>query len=241
LISRKRSAAFQLTAGCLLWWLASAMAAQSAPPALADLHVQFVDLSSTQGHAPSAVVWLEATDKRSAVHSAAPGHFTLLQKNRMFSPHLLVIPAGSVVTFPNADPYFHNVFSFFNGKRFDLGLYEAGASKEVTFSREGVSYIFCNIHPEMSAVILTISTPLYGIADSSARVTLRNVPAGDYLLHIWVEGLMQPALDRMTRRVQVTPDGANSVTVDATGAPRQPAQHLNKFGQPYDRQSSHPY
>jgi plastocyanin len=217
------------------------MAARPAPSPPTDFHVQFAQSSLAKGHALSAVAWLEPAEKKSGVHPATPSHFTLLQKNRMFSPHLLVIPVGSVVTFPNADPFFHNVFSFFNGKRFDLGLYEAGTSKDVTFSREGVSYIFCNIHPEMSAVILAISTPFSGVADSSARVTIRGVPAGDYLLHIWVEGLMQPALDQMTRRVQVSPDGANSVTVDATSAPRQPTQHLNKFGQPYDRQPNHPY
>ena len=77
----------------------------------------------------------------------------------MFTPHILVVPVGSVVRFPNADPFFHNVFSLFDGKRFDLGLYEAGSTKEVTFSREGLSYIFCNIHPEMSAVVISLSTP----------------------------------------------------------------------------------
>ncbi len=218
------------------------LAARPGPPA-EDVHVQIQlpETSAAKGHAPSTVVWLEPTDKPSGVHSAPPGRFTLLQKNRMFSPHLLVIPVGSVVSFPNADPFFHNVFSYFNGKRFDLGLYEAGTSKEITFSREGVSYIFCNIHPEMSAVILTISTPLYGVADSSARVTLRNVPSGEYLLHVWVEGLMQPTLDRMTRRVQVSSDGTNAVLVDARSAPLQSAKHLNKFGQPYDRGASAPY
>ena len=209
----------------------------------ADFHVQIQlpESSAAKGHAPATVVWLEPADGRSAVRDAAPAHFTLLQKNRMFTPHLLVIPVGSVVSFPNADPFFHNVFSYFNGKRFDLGLYEAGTSKEVTFSREGVSYIFCNIHPEMSAVILTISTPYYGVADSSARVSVRNVPNGEYLLRVWVEGLMQPALDRMTRRIEISSDGPNAVAVDARSAPLKPAKHLNKFGQPYDRGSSAPY
>src|SRR5215469_8130078 len=113
---------------------------------------------------PPAVVWLQPRAP-SLVPTAAPGHFTLLQKDRAFVPHLLVIPAGSVVSFPNADPFFHNVFSLFNGKRFDLGLYEAGATREVVFSRVGVSYIFCNIHPEMSAVVVALSTPFYGISD----------------------------------------------------------------------------
>jgi plastocyanin len=194
---------------------------------------------SAREHPPAAVVWLEPV-KTASARLAVPGRFTLLQKNRTFSPHLLVVPVGSVVNFPNADPFFHNVFSFFNGKRFDLGLYEAGTSKEVIFSREGVSYIFCNIHPEMSAVILALETPFYGVADSSAHVSMHDVPPGDYVVHIWVEGLMQPALDRMARRVQLS-GGAGSITIDATSAPRQPGDHLNKFGQPYDRQASRPY
>jgi plastocyanin len=208
-----------------------------------DVHVR-IDLPrsmSAREHPPAAVVWLDPADKTPAVQPPPPARFTLLQKNRMFSPHLLVVPVGSVVNFPNADPFFHNVFSFFNGRRFDLGLYEAGTSKEVTFSREGVSYIFCNIHPEMSAVVLALATPFYGTADGSARVTIRGVPSGEYQLHIWVEGLMQPALDRMTRRVQVSAGNANSLTIDASNAPREPGDHLNKFGQPYDRKSSQPY
>jgi hypothetical protein len=159
----------------------------------------------------------------------------------MFSPHLLVIPVGSAVSFPNQDPFFHNVFSLFNGKRFDLGLYETGASKEVLFSREGISYIFCNIHPEMSAVIVTLSTPLYAIADASERAGVRNVPEGDYTLRVWIEGVTQPALDRLTRRIQIRSGSPNAVTLDATSAERDPPQHLNKYGEPYEHQPNHPY
>jgi plastocyanin len=216
--------------------------AQAATETDVDVQVRIqLPSSPVKEHTPAAVVWLAPASISSAMHVPAPGHYTLLQKNRMFSPHLLVIPVGSVVSFPNADPFFHNVFSYFNGKRFDLGLYEAGASKDVVFSREGVSYIFCNIHPQMSAVILTLDTPLYGIADSSAKAVIRNVPPGDYLLHIWVEGLTQPSLDRMTRHVQVGGGASNVVTLDARSAPHQPDQHLNKFGEPYDRQPSSPY
>ena len=89
----------------------------------------------------------------------------LVQKNKSFEPHILVVPAGSMVEFPNRDPFFHNVFSLFEGKRFDLGLYEAGTSRMVRFDRPGISYIFCNIHPEMSAVVITMATPLYAISN----------------------------------------------------------------------------
>jgi plastocyanin len=217
-------------------------AAQAPSPPTSEVHVRIqLPAALRKGHAPAAVVWLDPVDKSSELHPATPGHFTLLQKNRTFSPHLLVVPAGSVVSFPNADPFFHNVFSFFNGKRFDLGLYEAGTSKEVVFSREGVSYIFCNIHPGMSAVVVALATPLYGTADASEKVNIHDVPPGDYSLHVWVEGFMQPALDRMTRRVEIRHGAANNLVLDATGAPRQPAQHLNKFGRPYDRDTRPPY
>jgi hypothetical protein len=144
---------------------------------------------------------------------------------------------GAQVFFPNLDPFFHNVFSLFDGKRFDLGLYEAGVTKQVTFSREGVSYIFCNIHPEMSAVVLVLSTPLYTTHGTNGVYAIPNVPAGEYEMHVWIEGLTQPALERMKRRVQVAGDG-DLGAVDASTAPREPAEHLNKFGQPYDRDTN---
>jgi len=158
----------------------------------------------------------------------------LLQKNRMFTPHLLVIPVGTTVDFPNADPFFHNVFSLFDGKRFDLGLYEAGSKKAVTFSREGVSYIFCNIHPEMSAVVLTLSTSLYDVADSNGAFHLSDVSEGDYELHVWIEGVTQPALDQMTRRVHLSP-GSSDLGLLPVPALQHDATHANMFGQPYDR------
>jgi len=180
----------------------------------------------------TAVAWLDpSTDLALPVQPAAH-RYTLLQKNRMFTPHLLVVPVGAVVGFPNADPFFHNVFSLFDGKRFDLGLYEAGTSKSVTFSRQGVSYIFCNIHPEMSAVVLALSTPLYSIADAKGAITLRNVPAGDYKLHLWIEGAPQSDLDHMTRKIHLsrsTDLGLVHVVDGGSG----PTTHANKFGKPY--------
>jgi hypothetical protein len=139
---------------------------------------------------------------------------------------------GSSVSFPNADPFFHNVFSLFDGRRFDLGLYEAGSSRSVVFSREGVSYIFCNIHSEMSAVVIAVATPLYGFADSQGVFHLKDVPKGDYDLHVWIEGQKQSSLDRLTRRVHVAGETADLGEI-RSDSPEEP-QHLNKFSRPYD-------
>src|ERR1035438_1745365 len=116
--------------------------------------------AGTQGRhsaIPSTVVWLTPVEGGGVQLDPPPPaqtHARLVQKNKSFEPHLLVVPAGSMVEFPNRDPFFHNVFSLFEGKRFDLGLYEAGTTRTVRFDRPGISYIFCNIHPEMSAVII---------------------------------------------------------------------------------------
>jgi hypothetical protein len=207
-----------------------------------DVHVmiQFPKLRPHE-HAPPAVLWLKPLPGTASRPFLPSGRYTLLQKNRMFTPHLLIVPVGSEVHFPNADPFFHNVFSLFNGKRFDLGLYESGTDKEILFSREGASYIFCNIHPEMSAVVLVLSTPFYSNARSDGNLSIRGVPIGDYEMHVWIEGLPQPELDRLTRRVQISSRGGDLGTVDASRTPFNPLTHLNKFGQPYDRDSKPTY
>ncbi len=181
--------------------------------------------------APPAMIWLKPL-RAGVVPFVTPGNFTLLQKNKMFTPHLLVVPVGSSVAFPNADPFFHNVFSLFDGRRFDLGLYEAGSTRSVLFSREGVSYIFCNIHSEMSAVVVALTTPYYAIADTEGVFHIKDVPLGDYDLHVWIEGQKETSLDRLTRRVHIPGELADLGEISFE-VPEQ-HQHLNKFGQPYE-------
>jgi plastocyanin len=132
----------------------------------------------------NAVIWLTplagSTALRVDVPEASPHRFRLVQKNKRFTPHILVIPAGSLVEFPNLDPFFHNVFSLFDGKRFDLGLYEAGSTRTVRFNAAGISYIFCNIHPEMNAVVIALKTPYYGVSTARtirAQRLARALPA----------------------------------------------------------------
>jgi len=197
----------------------------SHPSASSNKHVQPL---------PPAVLWLKPLTPGIAIPTAAlpKNSYTLLQKNKMFSPHLLVVPTGSVVHFPNADPFFHNVFSLFNGQRFDLGLYEAGKMKTVTFSREGVSYIFCNIHSDMSAVVLSLSTPFYSIADAQGTFHIDALPVGEYELHVWVEGEQQSTLDQWTRRESISNENQDlgAIAVHTPAA----VHHANKFGQPYE-------
>lgn len=185
--------------------------------------------------AENVVVWLSPL-KAGAATTVMPAHQTsykLIQKNKMFTPHLLVVPRGSQVEFPNRDPFFHNVFSLFNGRRFDLGLYESGTSRSVRFDREGVSYIFCNIHPEMGAVVLALNTPYYGISSETGAVVLRDVPPGSYRLNIWSENGQAENSPESQRIVQVSTEAVHLGDIMLQAKANPLANHKNKFGEDY--------
>jgi plastocyanin len=220
--------------------LLHAQAPETVPESV-DVQMHLISSGHTRQSIPPAVFWLKPLQQTPASPFPAHGTYTLLQKNRMFTPHLLVVPVGAVVQFPNADPFFHNVFSLFDGKRFDLGLYEAGSSKTVTFSREGISYIFCNIHPEMSAVVLSLTTPLYAIADSNGAFHIRDVAVGEYELHLWIEGVPETALEKYTRRIHLAPKSGDLGQVATPVTTQRNEEHLNKFGQPYDKETKPAY
>jgi plastocyanin len=131
-----------------------------------------------------AVVWLDVA----APAPAEPARVVLDQRNLTFSPHVLAVRVGTVVELPNNDRVFHNVFSFFDGKQFDLGLYPTGASKRLTFDRPGLSRIFCNIHPAMAAYILVVDSPHFAVSDRQGRFALRGVPPGNHTYKAWRPG-----------------------------------------------------
>jgi plastocyanin len=193
-----------------------------------------------KGNASPSVVWLTPV----GTNPTSAGAFKpsdppprLVQKNKSFSPHLLVIPVGSAVEFPNRDPFFHNVFSLFEGKRFDLGLYEAGSARLVHFDQPGISYIFCNIHPDMSAVVIALTTRWYAISDPTGQISIPDVPYGRYTMHAWNEHALPEALQSVTREVTISADTPTLGLVRLTANPEAAVAHKNKYGRDYDQPS----
>src|ERR1700739_597005 len=238
-----KNARFSKWIFCFIILTTRDMSPQSLPPETesAELRLRIVSSDSAKTRTVPAVIWLEPLPGSPVLPFSPEGKSTLLQKNRTFVPHLQVIPVGAVVQFPNADPFFHNVFSLYDGKRFDLGLYEAGSTKSVTFSHEGVSYIFCNIHPEMSAVVLVLSTPLYAVAEAGNSFILRNIPPGDYRFHIWIEGVPKSFLVHEDRRVHLPPRPLDLGTIKAPISGNGSTVHTNKFGNPYSPEPQKAY
>jgi plastocyanin len=134
---------------------------------------------------PDVVVWLEAPNLPAGIPA---GKVVLDQRNLSFIPHVLAVRVGTIVDFPNDDRVFHNVFSFRDGKRFDLGMYPVGALRHVTFDRPGLSRLFCNIHPNMAAYVQAVDTPYFAVSDRSGSFTIASVVPRSYTYHAWRAG-----------------------------------------------------
>lgn len=182
------------------------------------------------------VVWLtplSAPEGAAAAPASSRPTPQIAQINKSFDPHVLVIQVGTPVQFPNKDPFLHNVFSLFDGKRFDLGFYEAGSSKIVHFDRPGVSFLFCNIHPEMSGAVVAVDTPYFGMSDRSGRVAIANVPDGRYELNVWYERSLPEDLKGASRTVTISSATRTLEPVRVVENPNFSLEHKNKYGQDY--------
>ena len=185
-------------------------------------------------NASNVVMWLTPINVSTgtALNTSPRARPRLVQRNKHFEPHVIVVPVGASVEFPNRDPFFHNVFSLFEGKRFDLGLYEAGTTRDVHFDRPGISYVFCNIHPEMSAVVIAVDTPYFAISNRRGEVEIKNVAPGRYMLRIWSEASLPDNLASQAREVTISDNTSSLGTIHLMQVPATHA-HKNKYGQDY--------
>jgi plastocyanin len=207
-------------------------------------HVKLIEGNSHRSarDASEVVLWLvpqQGASEGPATVIPARHHYRILQENKTFEPKLLVVPLGSIVDFPNLDPWFHNVFSLYQGKRFDLGLYQAGAEKEVVFDRPGPSFLFCNIHPQMTAVIFTVNSDFFGVSDKDGHIVIRNVPAGRYSMHAWYESAASEFSDAPQRPIDIVP-GENVLPALSIPVTKRDWSHKNKYGNDYDPSASAP-
>jgi plastocyanin len=198
-------------------------------------HVDLTKNGRRAKDASMAVVWLTPVGTTVDHPQQKPTEIPqLVQKDKAFHPSLIVIPVGGKVEFPNHDPFFHNVFSLFEGKRFDLGLYESGTTRFVQFDKPGISFIFCNIHAQMSAVIITLATPYYAISDTRGDLILPNVPPGRYELQVFHSQVAPDRLRAMSREITVSAGDTSLGTFTLIESDLDLA-HKNKYGKDYDR------
>jgi plastocyanin len=217
-----------------------AMLFLSAPVFAATLNGK-ISFVSKRGQTPvvnETLVWLEPVTAVKTSQKRPPATTQVTTRSKSLVPHVLAVPLGSTIAFPNDDPISHNLFSLSSSNAFDLGLYRKGAGKTHKFDTPGVVNVYCNVHPNMSAVVHVMSSPWYGFADANGSYALADVPAGKYRLLAWNEqgGMIESP-------VEVNASGAVSgnlnLTLDSRNYREQ--QHLNKVGKPYEAPRTRDY
>jgi plastocyanin len=191
-----------------------------------------IRINGSSGQSLAAVVvYAEALNERVVVR---PGQYQIVQKNKTFIPHVLAVPIGSTVTFPNDDPIFHNVFSLSAPTPFDLGLYRAGSAKTLVFAKPAVYRVFCNIHPQMTALLLVLPTNWIAVPDEQGAFRL-DLPGGAYRVTAWSERAAPVSASATVGSSAVT---IPEMVLDESGFVE--AAHKNKFGQDYPRSAYEP-
>jgi plastocyanin len=160
-----------------------------AAPLEAATRATVSDVGVSNIHIPvdrRSVVYLDPAP-RAAFDAREEPRARMDQKNETFVPHVLAIPAGTSVDFPNSDHTYHNVFSLSKTKSFDLGRYAVGRSKAIRFDRPGIVRVFCDIHSHMSAFILVFAHRYFAVTDVEGLYRIESVPPGTYTVMTWNE------------------------------------------------------
>jgi plastocyanin len=196
------------------------------PAALAGTVAGKVEVLDKGGRARDASETVVYVDGIKGKHR--PGRATIVMKGKEFRPHSLAILAGASVEFPNEDPILHNAFSVSGENRFDLELYKRPKSRSWTFHHPGIVRIYCNIHPQMSAVVLVRDNPFFTKANPDGSFVIEGVPGGRVALKAWHERGGEASLD-----ITVPAEGRveAQLVLDASSFKR--VQHRNKYGKEY--------
>lgn len=209
--------------------LALLLAASSALAGTVSGRVELVEKGGRKATDLSDVVVYIDGPKAKAKPAAGPGP-KVVMKGKAFSPRVAVVPVGGTVEFPNDDPIFHNVFSVSGENRFDLQLYKRPKTGSQTFQHPGLVRVYCNIHPQMSAVVLVRDNPYFTKAAADGSFTIEGVPAGKYTLTAWHD-----KAGSATQEIAVGPGpgqvAAKPLSLDASGF--KPMPHKNKYGKDY--------
>ncbi len=186
-----------------------------------------------RGDFSGVVVWLVPAAPHESAKTGRARAATIVQKDKTFAPHILAVEVGARVAFPNYDPIFHNAFSNYDGRVFDLGLYAPGSSRAVTFDRPGVVRVFCNIHASMSAVIVVVPDPWFAVTPAGGAFEIPAVPPGDYTLRLFHERATPETLKKLERRITVSGDPLDLGRLSISESGFLSVPHKNKYGADY--------
>lgn len=130
------------------------------------------------------------------------------QRDRQFTPQLLIVQTGTAVSFPNFDTVRHHVYSISPIKVIDIKLYSGTPAEPVVFDRPGVAALGCNIHDRMTANIVVVDTPTFARTDGAGQATF-DLPPGEHAVKAWHAGQKSQALQSL--RLDVPANGGTAM------------------------------
>jgi plastocyanin len=175
----------------------------------------------------NTVIYLEPSG--SAKVKVSPTNESMSVQSRNFAPHVAVVPAGSKIEFVNRDPFSHNVFSKASQGPFDTDVFGRGKKKSATVKQAGIYPLYCNVHPRMTGYVIALNTPYYAQAGQDGRFSIGNVPAGNYVLHVWHE-----RGGEQTANVSVPDAGLGGLRYQLDARNYKYVQHKDKNGKDYN-------
>jgi plastocyanin len=132
------------------------------------------------------------------------------QQGCLYVPRVAGAQVFQPIEFRNSDAMLHNVHGMpKNSRSWNVTLPRQGVQRTITVDRPEVMItVRCDLHPWMQGWLGVLDHPYFGVSGPDGRVTLRNVPAGDYVMGVWHE-----RFGTREAKVSVTPQGTASASV----------------------------
>ena len=194
---------------------AAALLTSALPAAAGTLDVQVTD--SAGKPLAGAAVFVESREARAAARPLAG--VEIAQANRQFSQAVTLVTVGTAVSFPNRDTVRHHLYSFSPVKKFEIKLYVGTPAVPVLFDAPGIAVIGCNIHDNMSAWVVVVETPHHGLTGADGKLSLAQIPAGNFRLRTWHPAL-PPGAPAADQALLVPAGGAVAASVKLAGLAR---------------------
>lgn len=164
------------------------------------------------GAAPQGLSVVMMWPKQGPIKKRTPKQRVIEQRGKVFAPHVMAVPVGSTISFPNYDSIYHNVFSLSKTRAFDLGMYKNGEAREIKVDKPGIVRLGCNLHAAMSAYLIVVDAPAYVVVEPNGEFSFRSLAPGKYRVQTWSERSGDPAESEVTIK-----EGANQVVLDLKG------------------------
>ena len=195
---------------CLAFLPAALLSTLAMPAWAGDLNLRIVDAAGRP--VPDAVVTVRPAGGIPAGPIRFPWGTSMVQQNISFAPHVLIVPVGATVKFPNKDKVRHHVYSFSKAAKFEIKLFGQDESRTYTFTSEGAVALGCNIHDQMAGFIRVVNTPFAAKSNAAGQAQIDGLATGTAQVTVW-HPLLKGKDNEMIMNLPIPASGTVNKTV----------------------------